>query len=304
MARYDSLVIGGGPAGLSAALYLARFGLKVAIVEKLAHGGLMLLTDDIENYPGFPKGIKGYELSDALSAHLEPYPIDRISGEITALHAETSPKRVRVDEEWIEADSIVVASGVVYRNLGIPGEEKYIGKGISYCALCDGNFFRGQPVAVVGGGNTALEESLYLARLVSDVHLVHRRDAFRGAPIYQERIKKTENIHVEYDSVITALHGETGLDGVTVKNVKTSEEHYLAVNGLFVFIGFLPAGGYLPPELNRDANGFIVTDCEMRTNIPGVFAAGDIRSKACRQVATAVGDGVTAANSAYLYLGH
>ena len=302
MKRYNALVIGAGPAGNAAALYLARFGLSVAMVEKSAPGGLMLLTADIENYPGFPKGVQGYELADAMTAQLEPYDIARIVGEVKAIDASVSPKRVLIDAEWVEADTIIISSGVQYRNLGVPGEEKYIGKGISYCALCDGNFFRGQPIAVVGGGNSALEESLYLSKIVSKLHLIHRRGEFRAAPIYQERIKQKENVILEYHSVISALHGENGLEAVSIKDVRTGEERTLAVNGLFVFIGFVPVGDFWPKELERDAQGFVPTDTEMCTNIPGIFAAGDIRAKGCRQIATAVGDGVTAANSAYLYL--
>lgn len=303
MKRYDSLVLGAGPAGVSAALYLARFGVNVGLVEKLAPGGLLLQTSEIENYPGFPKGIKGYELADALTEQLSPYDnLTRINGEISELELSGQVKRVKIDGEWVEADSIVICSGVVYRKLGLPGEDKYLGRGISHCALCDGNFFRGQKIAVVGGGNSALEESLYLAKIVAEVHLIHRRDEFRGAPIYLQRLKAHENVHFECSTIITGLHGESQLEGITVKRIRTGEEEVLPVDGLFVFIGFEPAAHFLPKDLHLDQRGFIVTDTEMQTNIPGVFAAGDIREKQCRQVVTAVGDGATAANSAFTYL--
>ena len=300
--QYDSIVIGAGPAGVTAALYLARFGLKVALVERMSLGGLVLQTAEIENYPGFPKGIKGYELADALEAQLAPYPIDRISGEVVEVALEDKVKRVRVDDAWLEAATVIVASGVVYRKLGLPHEERFIGKGISFCALCDGQFYRNKVVGVAGGGNSALEESLYLAKLVSRLHIIHRRDAFRGAPVYQERVKKDPKIQLELSEIITALHGDAFLEGVTLRNVQTGAERLLALDGLFVFIGFSPAMPPLPLTVKLDTNGFIIADGEMCTSLPGVFAAGDVRSKLCRQVVTAVGDGAVAANSAYLYL--
>lgn len=305
MRHFDSLVIGAGPAGVASALYLARFGVKVALVEKLAPGGLLLQTFEIENYPGFPKGVKGYELADALSAQLEPYEnLTRLYGEIAEFKLEGNRKLLRVDEEWIEADTVIICSGVRYRKMGLPGEDKLLGKGISHCALCDGNFFRDQEVGVLGGGNSAIEESLHLAKIASKLHVIHRRDEFRAAPIYLSRLKSMPNVALECSTVITALHGEHQLEGVTLKRLRTGEEEFLHLDGLFVFIGFEPAAQFLPPELERDQGGFIITDTEMRTNIPGIFAAGDIRAKLCRQVVTAVGDGATAANTAHSYLEH
>lgn len=305
MKHYDALVVGAGPAGVTAALYLARFGAKVAVAEKLAPGGLLLQTFEIENFPGFPKGIKGYELADALAAHLEPYDnITHIHNEITEFKTEGNSKFLLIDGEWISASTVILASGVRYRKLGLPNEGKLLGKGISHCALCDGNFFRDQPVAVVGGGNSAIEESLHLAKIVSHLHLIHRRDAFRAAPVYLSRLKALPNVTLECSTIITQLHGEQQLEGITVKKVREGTEEFIPINGLFVFIGFEPAAGFLPPELKLDAHGFIETDTEMRTNLPGIFAAGDIRSKLCRQVVTAVGDGATAANAAYTYLEH
>lgn len=303
MKRFDSLVIGAGPAGVSAALYLARFGVDVAMVEKLAPGGLLLQTMEIENYPGFPQGIKGYELADAFSAQLDPYEnITRIQGEITEMNLQDKVKRIKIDEEWVEAETVLICSGVRYRKMGLPNEDKLLGKGLSHCALCDGHFFRGQKVGVVGGGNSALEEALYLSKLASDLHVIHRRDEFRGAPIYLSRLKMQQNVQLECSTVITALHGNDHLEGVTLKRLREGTEEYLPLDGLFIFIGFEPATGFIPEGLELDAQGFIVTDTEMQTSFPGVFAAGDIRSKRCRQVVTAVGDGATAANSAHIYL--
>ena len=300
--QYDSIVVGAGPAGVTAALYLARFGLKVALVERMSLGGLVLQTAELENYPGFPKGIKGYELADALEAQLAPYAIDRIAGEVMEVELEAGVKRVRVDDAWLLASTVIIASGVVYRKLGLPDEDRFIGKGISFCALCDGQFYRDKVVGVAGGGNSALEESLYLARLVSRLHIIHRRDAFRGAPVYQDRVRKEPKIQLELSEVISALHGDAFLEGVTLKNVQTGALRHLPLDGLFVFIGFTPSMPPLPSAVHLDAHGFIVTDGEMCSSLPGVFAAGDVRSKLCRQVVTAVGDGATAANSAYLYL--
>lgn len=303
MKRFDSLVIGAGPAGVSAALYLARFGMNVAMVEKLAPGGLLLQTMEIENYPGFPNGIKGYELADAFSAQLDPYDnLTRIQGEIGEMVLEEKVKRVKIDDEWVEADTVILCSGVRYRKMGLPNEAELLGKGLSHCALCDGHFFRDQRVGVVGGGNSALEEALYLSKLASDLHVIHRRDEFRGAPIYLSRLKMQKNVQLECSTIITALHGSDHLEGVTLKRLREGTEEYLPLDGLFVFIGFEPATGYIPEGMERDSQGFLLTDTEMQTNIPGVFAAGDIRSKRCRQVVTAVGDGATAANSAHIYM--
>lgn len=303
MSQVDVLVIGAGPAGVSAAIYLARFGVSVALVEKLAPGGLLLQTFAIENYPGFPKGVKGYELADLLAEQLAPYAnITRISGEVTKLALSGENKTAQVDGASIEARAVVITSGVRYKKLGLPREDEFLGKGISHCALCDGNFFRGQRIAVVGGGNSAVEEALHLAKIVAHMHVIHRRSEFRAAPVYLERLKALPNVTLELNSVITELHGTKELNGLTIQRIHSAKEERLAVEGLFVFIGFNPAADFLPPELLRDANGFIETDSEMKTNIPGVFAAGDIRSKLCRQVVTAVGDGATAANSAHIYL--
>lgn len=303
MRQFDAVVIGAGPAGATAALYLARFGVAVAMVERLAPGGLLLQTFEIENYPGFPKGIKGYELADALSEQLEPYGnLTRLHGELGQFIVEGDKKRLLIDEEWIETSAVIVASGVRYRKLGLPGEDRLLGKGISHCALCDGNFFRNQRVGVIGGGNSAIEESLHLAKLASQLHVIHRRGAFRAAPIYVDRLKALPNVTLECSSTIAQLHGEKNLEGVTLKRLPTGEEEFLPLDGLFVFIGFEPVAGFLPEDLRKDERGFVETDAEMRASIPGVFAAGDVRSKLCRQVVTAVGDGATAANSAYTYL--
>ncbi len=301
MKQYDALVIGGGPAGLAASLYLARFGLNFALVEKVSPGGLLLLTDEIENYPGLPK-VKGYALADAMAAQLGDYVFDRYTDAVTAFEHTPGKNRVRVGEEWLEARAVIVCSGVQYRKLGLPEENRYLGKGLSHCALCDGNFFRGQVIGVVGGGNSALEEAMYLAKLVKEVHLIHRRGAFRADRIVQEKFGKVPNVVQHLHSVVSGLHGLDGLEGITLTRTDTGEKSKLAVSGLFIFTGFVPNTDFAPEVLTRDEGGFIVTDTEMRTNLPGVFAAGDARAKSCRQIVTAVGDGATSANAVFAYL--
>lgn len=302
MKRYDAVVVGGGPSGITAALYLCRSGLSVALVEMLAPGGQMLKTEHIENYPGFPKGINGWELADVFAAHLDGYQLDRYNDAIAGMEYTSGVWSVVVGKETLEARTVLVCSGANPRPLGLPDEARLTGRGISYCALCDGNFFRNQIVAVVGGGNSALEEALYLSRIAKKVYLVHRRDAFRGAQIYQDKLKAASNIEPVLNTVVSGLLGAADLKGIVLRDVKTGEEREQVLDGLFVFVGYSPQNAFLPQGLDLDAQGFVVTDCEMRTNLPGLFAAGDIRSKQCRQVVTAVGDGATAATAAFSYL--
>lgn len=302
MKTYDSLVIGGGPAGMTAALYLLRSGAKTAMVEKLSPGGQVLMTESVDNYPGFPQGVKGYELADTFAAHLESYELERLNDSVQKFEHEPGKNRLLIGDEWVEAKSVVICTGAQYRKLGLPREDELTGKGVSYCALCDGNFFRDQTVAVVGGGNSALEESLYLTKLVKKLYIIHRRDQFRGVKIYDEKVRNHPKIELVLSHIVSEILGEDSLTGVQVENCNTGDKRVIVVDGLFVFIGFMPQGGFFPDELEKDEYGFIITDTEMRTNLPGVFAAGDIRSKLCRQVTTAVGDGATAANTAFHYL--
>ncbi|CCH47558.1 thioredoxin-disulfide reductase [Pseudodesulfovibrio piezophilus] len=301
MKSYDAVVIGGGPAGMTAALYLLRAGVKTAMIEKLAPGGQVLMTAEIENYPGFPEGLQGWELADKFAAHIENDELDRINDEVRSIELGTSLHTIHVGEQVVQTKMIILATGSRYRKLGIPGEERLLGKGVSYCALCDGNFFRGQDVAVIGGGNSALEEALYLARLVNKVYLIHRRDAFRGLLCYQDKCLNHEKIEVVRNTVVNEIEGADEVESLALCNVKSKESSHLKIDAAFVFVGFEPIMDFVPVEVERDKNG-IITDVEMRTNIPGVFAAGDIRSKLCRQVASAVGDGATAANAAFTYL--
>jgi thioredoxin reductase (NADPH) len=302
MKEYDALVLGGGPAGLTAAMYLARSEVSLALVEKLSPGGQTLMTHIIENYPGFPEGVEGWQLADLFARHLDKYDLARYGDEVLAIEPGEKLHKVKVGQEWLAAKALVVCSGAQYRRLGLPGEKELLGRGVSYCALCDGNFFKGQDVAVIGGGNSALEESLYLAKLVNKLHLIHRRDLFRGQKCIQNKCEINPKIVFHRSSVVKQILGDKAVEGVLVENLTSNEEYRLPVSGVFIFVGTEPQGDFLPKELEKDSAGFLVTDLEMRTNIKGIFAAGDIRSKACRQVATAVGDGATAATAAHAYL--
>jgi len=301
MKSYDAVVIGGGPAGMTAALYLLRAGVKTAMIEKLAPGGQVLMTSEIENYPGFPGGLQGWELADKFAAHLDEHPLERITDEVSSIELGTSIHTIHVGGEKVQARVIILATGSRYRKLGIPGEERLLGKGVSYCALCDGNFFRDRDVAVIGGGNSALEEALYLARLVNKVYLIHRRDEFRGLICYQDKCFNNEKIEVIRNTVVDEIVGVNEVESVSLRDVSTDATSELKVDGAFIFVGFEPILDFVPEVVEKDANG-IITDVEMRTNVAGIFAAGDIRSKMCRQVASAVGDGATAANAAFTYL--
>lgn len=303
MKSYDAVVIGSGPAGITAAMYLARSGCSVLMAEQLAAGGQILQTEAMENYPGFPKGIKGYELADLFNAHLDGLNVERIAATVEAVSGTAGNFTVRAGGQEYAGRSVVVCSGAHHRQLGLENEDKLRGRGVSYCALCDGNFFRNQTVAVVGGGNSAVEESLYLAKLVGKLYLVHRRDEFRSHKIYMDKLAAFgDKIEILRSSVVTSLHGDNALTGLTVKDLKTGTERLLPVDGLFVYVGYEPSTGFLPVEVERDGQGFIVTDTEMRSSVPGIFAAGDIRSKLCRQVITAAGDGATAAQAAFVFL--
>ncbi|MBS3779170.1 MAG: thioredoxin-disulfide reductase [Desulfovermiculus sp.] len=302
MKPFDSVVIGGGPAGMTACLYILRAGANVAWVEKMAPGGQVLMTDWIDNYPGFPEGIKGYELVDRMAQHLEGFSFQKYTEEVAGIQPEEKTHRIQVGEDWIEAKTVVLCPGAEHKELGLPGEDRLAGRGVSYCGLCDGQFFKDQVIACIGGGNTALEDSLYLSGIVQKVYLIHRRDAFRGDKVYQDKVLSQKNIEVMWDTKPQEILGQDQVEGLKIENVKSNTSSELDVDGVFIFVGINPQSGFIPQDVERDSNGFIVTDTEMRTSVPGIFAAGDIRSKRCWQISTAVGDGATAGHSAQLYL--
>ena len=299
---YDAVVVGGGPAGLAAALYLARARYRVLVVEKDTFGGQITITAEVVNYPGVEK-TEGHSLTETMRRQALHFGAEFLLAEAQGIDVDGDFRIVRTSRGAFRCFAVLLATGAHPRKVGFEGEETFRGRGVAYCATCDGNFFRDQVVAVVGGGNSALEEALYLSRIASKLYLIHRREGFRAAKVYQDKIRAaSDKIELVLDTVVTGLMGEDSLQGLHLKNVKTGEETQLPVDGMFVFVGYEPQNSFLPAGLELDPQGFIITDCEMRTNLPGLFAAGDIRSKMCRQVTTAVGDGATAATAAFTYL--
>lgn len=296
---YDVIILGAGPAGLTAGIYAARGGLNAVIVESKAVGGQAALTAEIENYPGF-ESVSGFELVSLMQAQCERLGVAFVYDNPVNVSLDGNIKSVETAYSGVlEARAVILATGAMPRTLGLPRESALMGGGVSYCATCDGAFFKGKAVAVVGGGNTAAEDALYLEKFASSVTLIHRRDALRADAILAKRIAES-TVKVAWDSVVTQLNGENKLSSVTLKNVKTGELSDLPVSGLFVAVGQTPATeGLKGVELD---GGYIVTDEEMHTSLPGVFAAGDVRKKTLRQVVTAMADGAIAAESAIKFL--
>ena len=298
----DLIIIGGGPAGLTAGLYAARSRLKTLLLEKLSPGGQVLLTDMVENYPGFTDPISGFELMDRMRRQAEGFGLTIESQEVLRLNLSPKKKEVVTDKGLLECKSLILTTGAMPRKLAIEGEERLTGKGVSYCATCDGPFYRDREVAVIGGGDTAVEEAMYLTRFASKVYLVHRRNALRATKLLQERAFAQKKLSFVWDSIPQRILGETGVEGIELKNAKSGELSQLRLDGVFVFIGYDPNNDLVKGLLKLDSYGFIVTDNDLTTSIPGVFAAGDIRSKLLRQISTAVGEGATAAFAAERYL--
>ena len=299
---YDIIIIGAGPAGLTAGLYAGRARLKTLLLEKLIHGGQVMTTDLVENYPGFPEGISGFELSDRMRQQAERFGLEFRSGEVLDLEPGPDYHLLRLEGQELKAGAAIISSGVRYRSLGVPGEKALTGKGVSYCATCDGALYRGETIAVVGGGDTALTDTLFLSRFAEKIHLIHRRDAFRGEKVLQEQVLAQEKVEIHWDTVVNEIQGQQAVEGLELRNVKTGEVSQLPVAGVFIFVGITPNTAWLKGRIPVDEWGFIFTDAEMATSIPGIFAAGDVRSKLLRQISTAVGDGATAAFAAEHYL--
>ena len=301
MKIYDMIIIGGGPAGYSAALYAARAGLDVIVIERMSVGGQMALTDVIDNYPGFDEGVDGFTLGMKMQAGAERFGAKTEYASVIEVALSESPKRIVTDSGEFFGKSVVIATGANPRRLGVDGEEELVGRGIHYCAHCDGRFYKGKTVAVVGGGNSAAEDALYLSHLAKKVYLIHRRDSLRATKIYHEPLLRAENVEFLWDSSVSDFSVDGRINGVIVENLKSGEKSEISIDGLFVSIGRSPATE-LFGELELDKNGYIVADESTRTNIEGVFAVGDVRTKALRQVVTAVSDGATAAHFAEEFL--
>ena len=299
---FDTIVIGGGPGGYTAALYTARAGFSALVLEKLSPGGQMATTDQIDNYPGFPQGVNGFELALEMQKGAQRFGAQTELAEVLQVDLRGPVKEVVTQKETYRAPTVVLATGASPRELGLPGERELRGRGVSYCATCDGMFYRGKTVAVVGGGNTAAADVLYLSRLCEKVYLIHRRDQLRASRVYLEPLKQAENVEILWDSQVTELlYGET-LTGAKVRYKKTGETRELSLDGLFLAVGQLPNTQLFQGQVELDAAGYVVADETTRTNLPGVFAVGDLRQKPLRQVVTAAADGAVAAHFLEEYL--
>ena len=298
---YDMIVIGGGPGGYTAGLYAARAGLKVAVMEKLSAGGQMALTNQVDNYPGFAEGIDGFELAEKMEAQSRRFGAETILAEVEELDPEGDVKKLRTSEGDFYARTLVLATGANPRKLGLPGEDALVGRGVNYCAACDGMRYRGRTVVVVGGGNTAAADAMVLSRIAEKVIVIHRRDTLRATRIYHDPLMQSPNVEFVWNSTVRELLHDGKLTGVCVENLLTGEVREISCDGLFVSIGRAPATALVEGKLALE-NGYIAADESTRTSVPGVFAVGDVRTKAVRQIVTAVADGAVAAHYAEEYL--
>jgi thioredoxin reductase (NADPH) len=300
---YDLIIIGGGPAGLTAGIYARRSRLNTLLIEKLIPGGQILTTDWVDNYPGFPEGLSGFDLVDNMRRQAERFELSIINDECLSLSIDGSDKIIRGHQRVYRTKALIVASGATHKKLGAPGEERLGGKGVSYCATCDGPFFRDQEIAVVGGGDTAVQEALYLTRFAKKIYLIHRRDQLRATRILQEKALSDPAIHPIWNAVVEAITGTDQVEAIKVMKVDGSPGETIPLQGVFILVGIQPNTEWLKGTLPMDPQGFILTNSEMETSLPGIFAAGDCRQKEFRQVSTAVGDGATAVFSTERYLG-
>ena len=298
---YDTIIIGAGPAGMTAALYAARSNLKVALIEGGLPGGQMNNTSDIENYPGYAN-ISGPELAEKMFEPLENLGVEHLYGFVKNIENHGDVKKVITDNEEFGTRTVIVATGSKHRLLGVPGEEELNSRGVSYCAVCDGAFFRDQDLLVVGGGDSAVEEAIFLTQFAKTVTIVHRRDELRAQKVLQDRAFANEKINFIWDSVVKEIKGENRVESVVIENVKTGQVTEQAFGGVFIYVGLDPVSDFVQELQIRDQAGWIVTDDHMKTSVAGVFAAGDVRQKDLRQVTTAVGDGAIAGQEAYKYI--
>jgi len=300
--EYELVIIGGGPAGVTAGIYASRARLKTLLIEKAIIGGQINYTDRIDNYPGFQNGITSCELSQNFEKQIRELGLPVEQAEVKEISFQGKEQYVKLADRIIKSKAVILATGAIPNILGVEGESKLTGRGVSYCATCDGPLFRNLRVAVVGGGDKALEEALFLSKIAKEVYIIHRRDTFRGARILQEKASSENNIHMVWNSVVEKIDGNQSVQSITLKDVRTQERKELALDGVFIFIGIHPNSELLRDKVKLDNLRCIITDDTMGTSEPGVYAAGDVRSKQLRQVTTAVGDGATAAFSAQRYL--
>ena len=299
---YDIIIIGGGPGGYTAALYAARAGLDTVLVEKLSVGGQMAQSHQIDNYPGFDEGIDGYTLGDKMRRQAERFGAQTIFGQVSRVELQADPKRVELGNQVLLGKTVIFATGANPRPLGVPNEQELTGRGVAYCAACDGMFYRGKTVVVVGGGNTAAADALLLSRIAKKVILVHRRDSLRATKIYHEPLQNAENVEFRWNSAVTQLlHGDK-ITGVRIKDLITGEETEASCDGVFISIGRIPATALVENQLELDAAGYVIAGEDTKTNIPGVYAVGDVRTKPVRQIVTAVADGAVAVHMAEEFL--
>lgn len=300
--NFDVIVIGGGPAGYTAAMYTARSGFSTLVMEKLGAGGQMNQTTQIDNYPGFPQGIDGYTLGSAMQAGAARFGVQTLYAEVVCVELSGTQKRISTANGTFLAKAVIIATGAAHKHLGIDNEQALTGKGVAYCAACDAAFYRGKTVAVVGGGNSAAADALVLSRVAEKVYLIHRRDSLRATKIYHASLQSASNVEFRWNSAVTGLLYNEKLTGVKLQDTVTGAESTLTLDGLFISIGMEPVTGIFREQLALDEAGYIVADESARTNIPGVFAAGDVRTKQVRQIVTAAADGAAAAHAAEEYL--
>ncbi len=301
--NYDIAILGAGPAGLTAGLYAGRGGLKAAIIEKMMPGGLVANTERIDNYPGFPEGISGFELAQRMEQQAKKFGAEIISAQADSVSAQDKYQLIKLsDGSTIKSRALIIATGAFPKTLGVPGEKELLGKGVSYCAVCDGAFFKNQPVAVLGGGDSAVQEAIYLAGLASKVTVIHRRDALRAADSIQKIAFANKKIDFAWSKDILAIEGSGQVSGVRIMDKQTLKEEVIPASGVFIYVGYKPNSDLVKDLVKTDEQGYIITDENMATSVPGIYACGDVRQKLVRQISGAVGDAATAAIAAQQYL--
>lgn len=302
MEQYDLVIVGAGAAGLGAAQYGARANLKTLVIEEMAHGGQALLIDKLENYPGIPEPVDGYTWAETMRAQAVDFGASIMSSSVASVRKDGERFVVETGDGPIGAKAVVIATGAKHRHLGVKGEEEFAGRGVSYCATCDGPFFRGKRMIVVGGGDSACDEAMFLSKLADKVVMVHRKDRFRAQKAVAARVLSNPKIEVRFETVLDEIKGTKAVEAAVLRNLSSGEVEELPTSAVFVFVGSIPQVDALPPEVAKDDSGSIVTNDHMETNVPGLFAAGDVRATPFRQVVTAVSDGAIAAHCAAQYI--